>query len=344
MAFRARAAGGSCWRCAGMALAERRIAGGAAQAPRRPPADDPFTWLEEIQGERALAWARNENDAHARRAPGRSALPAMLRPGARDPAGARPHPGRHASGPTASTISGRTPTMSAASSAAPPSPATAPTIPPGRRCSTSTRWPRPRRQIWVYQGMQLPAARGAALPGLPLRRRPRRQCRARIRPARAPLRRGRLQPARGQAERRLGGREHDPGRARLGAGDDDRVRLSVRRSSGCGAARRSTRPRRSIAARPRTCGSAPFVLRDSDGRVHGDRRLSRPRLLPQRVHPVPPRRQRHAAASRSAPRSAGIVDGRLLVSSTRPGSRRRACASRPIRSSPTISPNGSAIR
>jgi len=26
-----------------------------------PPADDPFTWLEEIEGERALAWARNEN-------------------------------------------------------------------------------------------------------------------------------------------------------------------------------------------------------------------------------------------------------------------------------------------
>lgn len=26
-----------------------------------PPTDDPFTWLEEIEGERALAWARNEN-------------------------------------------------------------------------------------------------------------------------------------------------------------------------------------------------------------------------------------------------------------------------------------------
>ena len=33
---------------------------GAAQ-PADPPADDPFTWMEEIQGERALAWARNEN-------------------------------------------------------------------------------------------------------------------------------------------------------------------------------------------------------------------------------------------------------------------------------------------
>ncbi|HYI63543.1 MAG TPA: prolyl oligopeptidase family serine peptidase [Allosphingosinicella sp.] len=33
---------------------------GAAQ-PADAPADDPFTWMEEIQGERALAWARNEN-------------------------------------------------------------------------------------------------------------------------------------------------------------------------------------------------------------------------------------------------------------------------------------------
>jgi len=33
----------------------------AAQDAAAPPADDPFTWLEEIQSERALAWARNEN-------------------------------------------------------------------------------------------------------------------------------------------------------------------------------------------------------------------------------------------------------------------------------------------
>ena len=30
-------------------------------AQNAPPADDPFTWLEEIEGERALAWARSEN-------------------------------------------------------------------------------------------------------------------------------------------------------------------------------------------------------------------------------------------------------------------------------------------
>ena len=57
---------------------------------------------------------------------------------------------------------------------------------------------------WVYQGMSCLPPERAPLPGHPFRRRPRRQCRARIRPARAPLRRGRLQPARRQAERRPG--------------------------------------------------------------------------------------------------------------------------------------------
>ncbi|MEA3045628.1 MAG: prolyl oligopeptidase [Sphingomonadales bacterium] len=36
-------------------------AAGSAQDAGAPDADDPFIWLEEIQGERALAWARNEN-------------------------------------------------------------------------------------------------------------------------------------------------------------------------------------------------------------------------------------------------------------------------------------------
>src|ERR1043166_8636552 len=38
-------------------------AGGSAQAPSAPAAasDDPFTWLEEMHGERALTWARAEN-------------------------------------------------------------------------------------------------------------------------------------------------------------------------------------------------------------------------------------------------------------------------------------------
>src|SRR6185436_10281096 len=33
----------------------------SAPAPDAAPSDDPFTWLEEINGERAIAWATNEN-------------------------------------------------------------------------------------------------------------------------------------------------------------------------------------------------------------------------------------------------------------------------------------------
>src|SRR5687768_13923641 len=50
-------------------LAAAGLASIAAQAQQSapvkaesPPADDPFTWLEEIRGDRALAWARAEND------------------------------------------------------------------------------------------------------------------------------------------------------------------------------------------------------------------------------------------------------------------------------------------
>src|SRR6185295_5037675 len=42
-------------------LAVTGAAGSAQTAQPAAPADDPFTWLEEIRGERALAWARAEN-------------------------------------------------------------------------------------------------------------------------------------------------------------------------------------------------------------------------------------------------------------------------------------------
>src|SRR5437763_7855407 len=42
-------------------LAMTGAAGSAQMAVPPAPSDDPFTWLEEIRGERALAWARAEN-------------------------------------------------------------------------------------------------------------------------------------------------------------------------------------------------------------------------------------------------------------------------------------------
>ena len=121
--------------------------------------------------------------AHIGRAAGRRALPGQLRPGAR-PSCRRATASRwSASAPTASTISGRTPTMCAASSAAPPSPATAPTTPEWETVLDVDALARGRGQVLGLSGHAMPAARGAALPRQPLRRRPRRQCRARVRPS-----------------------------------------------------------------------------------------------------------------------------------------------------------------
>jgi prolyl oligopeptidase len=45
----------------GMAEAQNSGAGSGAPAAASAEADDPHVWLEEIEGERALAWARAEN-------------------------------------------------------------------------------------------------------------------------------------------------------------------------------------------------------------------------------------------------------------------------------------------
>ena len=47
---------------AGLASIGAAQAPGAMKAEAQMPADDPFTWLEEIKGDRALAWARAENE------------------------------------------------------------------------------------------------------------------------------------------------------------------------------------------------------------------------------------------------------------------------------------------
>ena len=195
---------------------------------------------------------------------------------------------------------------------------------------------------WVYQGM-MPAARGTALPGQPLRRRPRRQCRARVRPARAPLRRGRLRAARGKQN----------------VAWEDENTILVARDWGPGTMTASGYPfvDQAAAARPEarpgggslsrqgraTSASAPMVLRDSDGRVHGVGAYRGVDFFHSRVHPVPARRQRHPAdpAARLARRASSTAG--CWSRSTSPGTRAPGCASPPIRSSPTTSPNGSAI-
>ena len=170
--------------------------------------------------------------------------------------------------------------------------------------------------------------------------------RARVRPARAPLRRGRLRLPEGKQSVAWEDEDTILVAPRLGPGDDDRIGLSVRRQAPAARPERSTRPWRSIAAQPEDVGAGAV-------RAARQRRPGRTASVAYRgidvfhsqfilFRPGGNVTLNHPAARRSL---AGIVDGRLLVTLERalagagPGR-----ASRPIRSSPTISRNGSAIR
>ena len=106
--------------------------------------DDPFLWLEDVEGDRALAWVREQNARTLAAARGRPALSGPPR---------RRAPDRHRAGPRSLSavswreswrISGRTRPMCAGCGGAPRWPRTAPPSRIGRRSSTSTRSPPPR--------------------------------------------------------------------------------------------------------------------------------------------------------------------------------------------------------
>ena len=209
--------------------------------------------------------------AHARRAAGRCPLPGQLRPRARNPPGARPHSRWSASAPTASTISGRTPTT-CRGIVRRTTPGQLPhrRIRNGRRCSTSTRSPPPRAGPGSIRACNACRRRnGAASSASPTAAATPMSCASSTFGPRSFVEGG-FVAARGQAESSTWeDADTIAGRPRLGAGDDDRVGLSVRHQAA--AARPGARPGRggAIAARPSDVRAAPMVLRDSDGRVHG---------------------------------------------------------------------------
>ena len=117
----------------------RRARGETMTASTNPAdgRDDPLLWLEEIEGERAVAWVEAQNartDALLRRRPiGR------FRRDAGDPQCRRPDSLRRQVRRVICTISGRTPRIRAGCGGAPRSRAIAPTRRTGSCCSTSTR-------------------------------------------------------------------------------------------------------------------------------------------------------------------------------------------------------------
>ena len=130
--------------------------------------DDPFRWLEDVQGDKALAWAKEHNaktiavlEARPEYKPIYARTLQIL-----DSKEKIPTPSSTA---RPSTTSGRTTSTSAGSGAARRSPRTARPPRSGRRCSTSTRSRRRTASHGSSTG-RLPRARLRALHGQPLAR------------------------------------------------------------------------------------------------------------------------------------------------------------------------------
>ena len=136
--------------------------GGTLGAQPAPAADDPFLYLEEIEGERALAWARKENErslgtlqADPRYAPVRGA-------GAGDSPGEGPDPLRvdRADRPL-QFLAGRD-ERSRPVAAHHPRQLPNRRLRNGKRCSTSTRSPRRRRRTGFTRDRTACRPRGRA--------------------------------------------------------------------------------------------------------------------------------------------------------------------------------------
>ena len=171
----------------------------ANDAAKAPAPEDRYLWLEEVPGEKALAWARARN---AESAEGAGATARLRR--AREAAPRHPRLARSAS-PT-SRSSGAGTTTSGATRSNPRGlwrRTTLGRVPqgaarPGRRCSTSTRSGAAEKENWVWHGADCLKPRLPALPRPALARRRRRHRGARVRPRGQGLRDRRLHPARGQ--------------------------------------------------------------------------------------------------------------------------------------------------
>ena len=257
--------------------------------------------------------------AHPRRAPGRSPLPAHLRRGADHPPGARPHP-RRPDPPRRPLqfLAGRR-SCSRHPARAPRSPATAPTKPQWETVldvdALAPAEGKPTGSIRACNACR--PRSGCCLVSLSDGGRDANVCASST--SDATVRRGRLHPAGGQAEHRLGRRGHDPGRARMGAGDDDPAPAIPSSSSGCAAASRSTRPKRCSAARPRTCATASaFALREPMAGSHAIGVEARLDFFRTPDHLSRPGGNGRPWPSRSQVALAGIVDGRLLVTLDEP--------------------------
>ena len=243
------------------------------------PDDDPYLWLEEIEGERALDFVDRQSrltlEAFGGRqfAADRDTLAAIYDRPTTFPMS------RAAAG--WSTISGRMPKIRAASGGARRLQSFATRSRPGRRCWTSTASPPRRTRTGCSAGRSRCRASSRAIVA-PFARRQRRGDAAGIRSRHQGFRRRRLRPAGSQGRRRMARRRHAAAFERPWRGHGDDFRLCANRPA--------------VAAR-RARGTRAGAVR-SAGRPHG-------RVLQRRRH----RRRRRGSGSSTGSTSSISISG-----------------------------------
>ena len=94
--------------------------------------DDPFLWLEDVTGDRALAWVRERNAESTAELTKSDGVPGARGADPLDPRLRRQDPDGLQDRAATTTTSGRTPSTSAGSGGGPPWRSTARPSPPGR--------------------------------------------------------------------------------------------------------------------------------------------------------------------------------------------------------------------
>ena len=191
-------------------------------------ADDPYRWLEEVLGEKPMAWVKDRNAESTRELTHAGQFQAAAGPHPRDPRFQGADPDDRQGGPVLLQLLARREEPARALAAhhagrIPQGPARL-----GGRDRPRRAGPAGARELGLARGRCAPA-RAQAGARLALARRRRRLRRPRVRHGEEDLHQGRVRPARGQEPRRLARRRQRLRRHRLRAGLADRFGIPAGR-------------------------------------------------------------------------------------------------------------------
>ena len=290
---------------------------------------DPYLWLEEVEGERALAWVREQNERSLAVLESDPRFAAIARRSAGHRQQPRSPAARRQCATAISTISGRTRPTCAASGAARRSPTTRAATRAGKRCSTSMRSRAPRTRTGSIRASTVSKARRAAWSRSPTAAATPRPIANSISRTRSFVEGGFVVPEAKSVHRWLD-RDTllvgtDWGEGTMTESGYPFVLKRWRRGTPLASA---TEIMRGEATR---CGVLAGTLEDVDGRARADRGRSR-HVLRDPPTARSTARRRSASTCRAKPTIQASTSGHLIVharrSLARPAARRAGCAIR----------------